>query len=148
MTSSYFRCIVIISCVFRKSSSFFRWNVPFLYLSKYCRCKMLERVLRFFSLSIVYSVFSCQQLMKVRANLLKHLATITLCLTGEPGIKAECVPSQDHLWIKYLTIFESSKSCCIICSLLLRQILPSGRSFAVLLVMRWCRLSTCEHKNG
>ena len=41
------------------------------------------------SISIIDSVFSCQQLTKVRANLLKRFAkNYIVCLTGERGIKA------------------------------------------------------------
>ena len=44
----------------------------------------------FFSISIIDSVFSRQQLMKVRANLLKRFAkNYIVCLTGERGIKAD-----------------------------------------------------------
>ena len=42
------------------------------------------------SISIIDSVFSCQQLTKVRANLLKRFAKIYIvCLTGEWGVKAD-----------------------------------------------------------
>ena len=50
----------------------------------------VELGVNFFSISIIDSVFSCQQLMKVRANIPKRSATIASCvLTGQRGIEAD-----------------------------------------------------------